>query len=174
MRYASKRQLLEDIEREHGALVRLLESIPAPRHREVGVWGDGWTIKDLVAHLHEWHLLFLSWYREGLAGGTPALPAPGYKWNQLGELNQAIWRKYCRAARARVLGDFEQSYAEVVALAESLPSSALLSSGRFAWTGKHSLTTYLGASTSSHYRFATKVLKRWLRQQARTGGDVRG
>jgi hypothetical protein len=35
---------------------------------------------------------------------------------------------------------------------------------RFAWTGKNPLTTYLGANTCSHYRTATKILKRWLRE----------
>jgi len=28
------------------------------------------------------------------------------------------------------------------------------------------LTTYLGANSASHYRFATKVIKRWLRSGA--------
>jgi hypothetical protein len=34
---------------------------------------------------------------------------------------------------------------------------------KFASTGKNPLTTYLGANTCSHYRTATKILKRWLR-----------
>jgi hypothetical protein len=51
------------------------------------------------------------------------------------------------------------------ALARGLPERELLEPGRFAWTGKNPLTTYLGANTASHYRTATKILKRWLRQR---------
>lgn len=167
MRFSSKQELLDSIEREHRTLVELLDSIPKKRYREPGVWGDGWTIQDLLAHLTEWEQMFLRWYREGLEGGTPALPARGYKWNQTPELNQAIWRKHRRKSLARVLADFESSYEEILALARKLPPGALLESGHFAWTKKHPLTTYLAPNTTSHYRTATKILKRWLR---RSGG----
>ena len=49
----------------------------------------------------------------------------------------------------------------IVRIVESLPEEALLRPGRFEWTGKNGLVTYLGANTASHYRFAVKVLKRW-------------
>ena len=78
MRFASKRQLAEMIQKEHETFVDLTSSIPRTRHREEGVWGEGWTIQDLYAHLTEWEQMFLGWYREGLDGGNPPLPAPGY------------------------------------------------------------------------------------------------
>jgi hypothetical protein len=28
--------------------------------------------------------------------------------------------------------------------------------------GRHALATYLGPNTASHYRFARRVIKRWL------------
>jgi hypothetical protein len=158
-------QLLEQIEGEHDRFLELLASIPDSRRREAGVWGDGWTIQDLVAHLMEWQLMFLGWYREGRDGGTPNLPAPGYRWNQTPELNRAIWRKHRRRASARIMQEFERSYREIRGLVVDLSSAALLAPGHFGWTGKHPLTTYLAPNTSGHYRFATKILRRWLRQQ---------
>jgi hypothetical protein len=74
MRFASKAQLVEHIEREQDRFLDLLASVPPSRRREAGAWGDGWTIQDLVAHLTEWHLMFLRWYREGRRGGHPAPP----------------------------------------------------------------------------------------------------
>jgi hypothetical protein len=146
--------------------LELLAPIPTSRHREAGVWGDGWTIQDLVAHLAEWQMMFLRWYREGRDGGAPTLPAPGYKWNQTPELNRAIWRKRRRGAGARIRQEFEDSYREILELVAGLPPEALLKPGHFPWTGKHPLTTYLAPNTCSHYRFATKILKRWVRRQA--------
>ncbi|MBZ0171777.1 MAG: ClbS/DfsB family four-helix bundle protein, partial [Phycisphaerales bacterium] len=37
----------------------------------------------------------------------------------------------------------------------------LLEPGRFAWTGRYPLTTYLGANTASHYAAGSKILRRY-------------
>ena len=165
MKFASKEDLLEGIEDEHRTFVELAASIPRTRYKEEGVWGDGWTIHDLFAHLTEWEQMFLRWYWEGLRGGEPALPAPGFKWNQTPELNRAIWRKHRRKSTKRVLVAFEASYKEILAVAQKLSPDELFAPGHFAWTRKNALVTYLGANTFSHYRTATKILRRWLRQQ---------
>ncbi len=163
MRYESKRALLDDIRAEHDALCALLKAIPEARYRESGVWGDGWTIVDLVAHLAEWQRMFLGWYREGLEGVKPQIPAPGYKYREIPKLNRAIWAKYRAFSFAEVQEDFESSYREIVDLVDKLPPESLLKPGKFAWTGTNPLTTYLGANTASHYRFAIKVVRRWLK-----------
>jgi hypothetical protein len=165
MRFASKPELLQKIETQHEAFVDLLRQIPRSRYREEGVWGDGWTILDLLAHLTEWEQMFLGWYRAGLDGGKPALPAPGFKWNQTPALNQAIWQKHHRRSIQSVLEEFELSYAEILSLARGLSSDDLLTPGRFAWTGKHPLSTYLGPNSCSHYAVATRILKRWMKRE---------
>jgi hypothetical protein len=164
MRFASKPALLEQIEHEHRAFVELVQSIPRARYREPGVWGDGWTVHDLLAHLTEWEQMFLRWYREGRRGGTPAMPAPGYKWGQTPALNRAIWRKHHRESVATVLSRFDASYREILSLARRLSPEDLLVPGRFAWTGKLPLSAYLGPNTCSHYRTAGKFLKRWQKR----------
>ena len=170
MRFASKAELLEQVEGEHGRLLELLASIPKVRWRDAGVWGDDWTIQDLVAHVMEWQVMFLRWYRQGREGGAPELPAPGYKWNQTPELNRAIWRKHRRIANARLMEEFDRSYRDIRDLVVALPPAELLTPGYFEWTGTCPLTTYLAANTSSHYRFATRILRRWLRRPGvRTG-----
>ena len=172
MKFVSKEQLLEQIEDEHDRFLQLLASVPNSRRRESGVWGDGWSVQDLVAHLMEWHLMFLRWYREGCEGGAPVLPAPGYKWNQTPELNRAIWRKHRGTASARIMQEFDRSYREIRAVVIDLPPAALLAPGHFGWTGKYPLTTYLAPNTSSHYRFATRILRRWLCRQGTAAASV--
>ncbi len=165
MRFTTKQELIQSIENEHRTFVLLASSIPKSRYRERGVWGDDWSIKDLFAHLTEWEQMFLRWYREGAGGTHPALPAPGYKWNQTPELNQAIWHKHHRKSIKRVLEEFDSSYEEILSLVRALPAKKLLTPGLFTWTGKHPLATYLSPNTCSHYRAATRILKRWLKAQ---------
>lgn len=165
MKFGSKKEWIESIETEHHRLVELVNSVPRDRHLEAGVWGDGWNIRDLLAHLTEWEQMFLTWYRVGLDGNHPDMPAKGYKWNQTPALNQVIWERYREKSVEDVLADFETSFDEIFSLAQGLSTDELLEPGHFAWTGKNSLTTYLGANTTSHYRTATKILRRWLKAQ---------
>ena len=163
MRFSSKKELLESIRATHEEFVALAATIPATRYGEKGVGGDDWTVKDLFAHLTEWERMFLGWYRCGLAGEKPALPAAGYKWSQMPQLNRDIWRKHRANGWKRVREDFDASHLEILALAESLTQGQLLSPGRFGWTGKLPLSSYLAPCSCSHYRTATKFLKRWQR-----------
>lgn len=163
MIYHSKEALLTDIRKEHDALSALIHEIPKPRYVEPGVWGDNWTLSDLVAHLAEWQFMFLTWYGDGLKGKQVQVPAPGYKVSETPKLNRAIRLKHQGRSFAAVRADFESGYGQIVDLVDSLSEEQLLAPGHFKWTGKNPLRTYLGANTASHYRFAMKVIKRWLR-----------
>jgi hypothetical protein len=172
MRYTSKQSLLSDIRTAHESLYAHLDAIPRSRYREPGVWGDDWTVADLVAHLAEWQSMFLTWYGDGLGNGTPAMPAPGYKWNETPKLNRAIWQKHHRRSPSAIRAEFDSGYARILKLVESLSEKELLTPGHFSWTGRNPLTTYIGPNTASHYRFALKVIERWLRGDARSGGGT--
>ena len=52
------------------------------------------NIRDVLAHLHHWHLMMLRWYKEGMSGNKPAMPAEGYTWKTVPDLNLKIWEKY--------------------------------------------------------------------------------
>jgi hypothetical protein len=165
VRYRSKAELVASIGREHAAFLAVAASIPSWRYSEKGVWGDGWSIKDLFAHLTEWEQLFLGWYRQGLAGRDPARPAAGYKWNQTPALNRAIWRKHEDRSWRQVRRRFDRSYDQILSLATSLTQRQLLTPGHWPWTGKLPLASYLGPNSCSHYRTGRLILQRWLRQQ---------
>lgn len=168
MRYSTKAALLDDIRLQHDALVVLLDGIPTSRCRDPGVWGDDWSVHDLIAHLAEWHAMFFRWYDDGLAGRTPAMPAPGYKWNETPRLNHDIWERHRDRRPATVRAEFERGYRRVLALVEKLSEQDLLRPGRFPWTGKSSLATYLAPNSAGHYRFAVKAIGRWWK---RVGGS---
>ncbi len=38
------------------------------------------NIRDVLMHLHHWHLMFLKWYDVGMSGKKPVMPAEGYTW----------------------------------------------------------------------------------------------
>lgn len=165
MRYQSKDRLLEDAEAEYDRLCGLLRDLAPGDYEAAGVWGDGWNVKDLLSHLTAWLELFLGWYQSGLRGERPQLPAPGCRWNETPRLNRAIQARHRDCSLEDVRRDLDGAVASVHALLRELPSADLFEPGRFAWTGRNALVTYAGANTASHYRFANKVLRRWLRNR---------
>lgn len=172
MRYQSKEALINDIHAQHDLLYARLHALPKSRWREPGVWGDGWTVTDLVAHLAEWQFMFLTWYEGGLKGATPKMPSPGYKWNETPKLNRAIWAKHRFRSVEAIRAEFGTGFDRILKIVGSLAPEQLLAPGYFRWTGKNSLATYLVPNTASHYRFALKMIKRWLNGAARREASV--
>ena len=57
-------------------------------------WKRDKNLRDVLTHLHEWHLLLLNWIASNLAGNkSPFLPEP-YNWKTYGEMNYALWEKH--------------------------------------------------------------------------------
>ena len=52
------------------------------------------NFRDVLAHLHHWHLMMLEWYSIGMKGEKPDIPAKGYTWKTTPELNRKIWESY--------------------------------------------------------------------------------
>lgn len=41
-----------------------------------------WNIKDVLAYIHHWHIMFLEWYNTGMKGLKPDMPAKGFTWKR--------------------------------------------------------------------------------------------
>jgi len=160
----SKEELLTAIAKERGALEAFLETLTREDMLEPDVVG-AWSAKDVLAHLSAWEQLFLGWYCAGLRGETPALPAPGFTWNQLDQLNQQIYEEHRDEPLENVLAFFETSSQDMLALIQSLTDEQLYSPGQVAWTKKNTLSTYIVPNTSSHYAWARKELRKGFRDK---------
>jgi len=167
VKYATKEALLRDIDEQYSDLQQLLGGVPASQYKEPDVWGEGWTVHDLIAHLLAWQKLFLAWYGTGQRNDVVRMPAPGYTWSETPRLNRDIWCEYRDVPTTDVQTEFAATHIELRRLAGASTPEALLVPGQFAWTGRSTLATYLAANTASHYRFAVRVLRRWLKTRQR-------
>jgi hypothetical protein len=122
-----------------------------------------WSVKDVLAHLVEWQQMVLSWYRAGLRGETPEIPAPGLKWNQTPQLNQMILEKHRDRPIDQVMEMFGASHQEIVGVIHDLSDQELFEPGRMTWTGKNTMGTYFVSATSSHYLWARKKIRKGLK-----------
>lgn len=122
------------------------------------------NIKDVLAHLHHWHIMFLEWYEIGMQGEKPAMPAEGYKWKDLPELNKEIQEEYAEDDLFEIKLILQVSYNEVQELIEKHTDEELFEKKRYKWTGTTSLGAYLISNTSSHYDWARKLIKKQTKE----------
>lgn len=119
------------------------------------------NVRDVLAHLYHWQLMLLEWYRIGMTGGKPDMPANGYTWKDTSKLNHEIWEKYQNADLVDVRKLLEKSAADIQQIIEKHSNVALFEKKRYKWTGSTSLGAYLISATSSHYDWALKLLKKY-------------
>lgn len=117
------------------------------------------TIADVLCHLHEWHNMMMNWYKMGMSGKKPAIPAEDVTWKTLPILNRRIYEKYKGTELKKSLKMVQKSHEEGKELIVIHTDEELFTKKRYAWTGTTSLGAYLVSATSSHYDWALKTIK---------------
>ncbi|EPR66424.1 ClbS/DfsB family four-helix bundle protein [Cyclobacterium qasimii] len=120
-------------------------------------------IKDVLAHLHQWHLLMLEWYRVGMKGEKPDIPFPGFTWKTLPALNRKIREENKDIPLKETLKLLLHSHLEIHKIMDKHSEEELFEKKRYHWTGTTSLAAYLISNTSSHYDWALKLIKKSLK-----------
>ena len=117
------------------------------------------TISDVICHLHEWHLMMAGWYKVGMSGKKPAIPAEGYTFQTLPALNRVIWEKYRDTDLKKAITMLKKSYKDIITLIEKHTDDELFTKKKYQWTGTTSLGSYFISATSSHYDWGFKTIK---------------
>ena len=121
------------------------------------------NIRDVLAHLHHWHLMMLEWYEIGMSGIKPEMPAKGYTWKTTSDLNKWINEKYSNHKFDDIKDNLNKSHNKVMQLVHDHSDEELFTKKLYKWTGSTSLGAYLISSTSSHYDWAFKLIKKVLK-----------
>lgn len=121
------------------------------------------NIRDVLAHLHHWHVMLLDWYTVGMEGEKPDMPAKGYTWEETKALNEHIQKKYSDHDLNDIKEQLNASFIEVLEIIEKHSDEELFEKKRYHWTGSTSLGAYLISNTSSHYHWGYTFIKKQLK-----------
>ena len=159
-RPTTKAELISASATQFTKLWKLIDAMPETlRDAQFAFEDRDRNVRDVLAHLYEWHAMMLSWVDANQNGKPkPFLPAP-YNWKTYPQLNIELWDKHqsTRYEDARSL--LLQSHTHVMALLETFSDEALFEKKHFPWTGTSTLGSYFTSNTSSHYVWAMKKLK---------------
>ena len=161
-RPTTRAELLDQAEREFERLFEIVDEVPASRLETPGAC-ESWSVKDLLSHLDAWHRLFIGWEADGASGGTPDMPASGYSWKETPALNEHLQGLAAADVWDDVVAKLRESHDQVIDVIASYGDEDLFTKRRFAWTGSTSVGSYAVSATSSHYAWATKLIRAWAR-----------
>lgn len=156
-----KSALLAVTQKDFAKLDKLIETIPD----DVAMTklDEDTSIKDTIGHRAYWIGLFLGWYEDGIAGREVHIPAKGYKWNQLKELNASVRAEQSDLGWQTAKGLLRSNHARLIGRIEGLSDDDLYGhpmTGNDKWTAGR----FAEASGASHYRSAAKFIRSGLRQ----------
>ncbi len=156
----TKTELLELSEANYRKLFSLIQSLRDEKKSAEFPQGTlNRNVSDVLCHLHHWHLMLMDWHQIGLTGQKPEIPAKGYTWKTLPDLNRKIQEQYSSTELDQAMEMLQDSHQRMRELIESYSNDELFEKKRFNWTGSTSLGAYLISSTSSHYDWALKLIK---------------
>lgn len=138
-------------------------NLQADKEKEFAKGTMNRNIRDVLAHLHHWHLMMLEWYQTGMKGNKPDIPAKGYTWKTTPELNKKIWEEYRNTGLAEISKKLEKSHKELMKVIEKHTDEELFEKKKYKWTGTTSMGAYFVSATSSHYDWALKLMKKGLK-----------
>ena len=160
----SKKDLLDLSQAKYNELISLVESYSKEELEKDFPKGSlNRNIRDVLAHLDQWHLMMLGWYNIGMKGVQPDMPAKGYTWKTLPDLNKKIWRDCQNLKFDKTKKQLNHSYLKVQRIIENHTDDELFEKKRYKWTGTTSLAAYLISNTSSHYSWAIRLIKKSLK-----------
>lgn len=133
---------------------------PEERTKEFPVGTMNRNIRDVLAHLHHWDLLMLEWYAIGMKGQKPDMPAKGYTWKTISDLNHNIQKQYQSIDLHLVRSDLNSSFKRLQELIKRHTDEELFEKKHYPWTGSTSLGAYFISATSSHYDWAYKLIRK--------------
>lgn len=157
----TKSELLEFGETNYRKLHKFIDDFnKTEQEKEFPAGTMNRNIRDVLGHLHHWHLMMMEWYKIGMTGVKPDMPAKGYTWKTTPDLNRVIWEKYNKISLEEVRGLLDSSYSDLRNIISTHTNEELFEKKRYQWTGTTSLGSYLVSATSSHYDWAFKLIKK--------------
>ncbi|HAL18218.1 MAG TPA: hypothetical protein DCO86_01125 [Spirochaetaceae bacterium] len=122
-------------------------------------WKRDKNLRDVLVHLHEWHVLLLKWVEANTSGVPASFLPEEYNWKTYPQMNVEFFNKHQKTPLEKAKDLLYDSHAKVMELAEKFSDDELFVKKHFDWIGTSNLGSYFISTTSSHYDWAIKKLK---------------
>ncbi len=122
-------------------------------------WKRDRNLRDVLIHLHEWHLLLLAWIQNREDGSNKPFLMEGYNWKTYGEMNRVFWDRNQSVSEEEAVKQLRESHENVMKALETFSEEELFTHTYYPWVGGSNIGSYFISVTSSHYDWAMKKIK---------------
>lgn len=126
-------------------------------------WKRDKNMRDIFIHLYEWHQLLLAWVKSNQDGIKKDFLPEQYNWKTYGDMNVEFWKKHQNTSYEKSKEILMESHRKVMELIEVFSDEELFTKKYFTWTGGSSLGQYCISSTASHYDWAIRKIKMYIK-----------
>lgn len=126
-------------------------------------WLRDKNVRDVLIHLYEWHQLIINWIDSNQKGENKSFLPEGYTWASYAGMNVGFWEKHQTTDFGKAKEMVISSHKKVLTIIESFTDDELFTKKFYAWTGTTSLGSYFVSATSSHYDWALKKLRKYIK-----------
>jgi hypothetical protein len=157
----TKSRLIEEIQLEHQRLEKTLSMISEEQMLLPDVI-DGWTVKDILAHITVWEQRMIRWLEQAVRCDVPKMLPDGMTWDDLDQWNEQTYQKHRLRPLNEVLTEFEQIYPQALKAAQEVSEQDLVDPDRFDWRNGDPLWVMVAANTFWHYTEHEESIRVWL------------
>ncbi len=158
---ASKIELLDNIRSAYEKLDHEFADVPSNMEKNQHISGHI-SCCNTLAYQIGWARLLLGWEATERKGLQPAMPAKGYKWNELGKLAQSFYDESSSKSLKQLRSEFHNEFSNLLQWVESLSEEELFVVHQRQWAGeKWPLVKWIQVNTIAPYRSARTKVRRW-------------
>ncbi|MCA9936267.1 MAG: ClbS/DfsB family four-helix bundle protein [Anaerolineales bacterium] len=155
----TKEQLLAKVRDSRAAFSQLLAQWE-PARMDEAVTPEGWTVRDIVAHISAWERKLCEWLPLAAAGTKPS-DLPGTD-EEIDAMNAGFFAANRDRDTADVLAEFAENGEKVMAVVTAVPESTLTDPNHLPWREGRPLWYMVGGNTFWHYEEHEAPIEAWL------------
>jgi hypothetical protein len=163
--YQNKQELLDKIHRLWQQFDAEFEGIPE-QEKDLRLPEVDKTPAEMLAYQIGWLPLVMSWDRQELSGTAPEMPAPGYKWNRLGEMYQQFYRDCEGLSLHRLRARLAELESEWLRWISGLSEQELFVQGARRWTGDKPnwpMARWIHINSAAPFQTFRSKIRKWKR-----------
>jgi hypothetical protein len=155
-----KASILNEMRTNYAALEEILAPLEMTQMTTEGVI-DGWSIKDMLAHIASWHHRLLTWLDAAIRNEEPVISGPDSV-EEMDALNAQFYQENKSHPLDEVLTEFRTTHQQIMDIIQAMREEDLISPQRFAWTQGSPLWQLVAGDTYEHYQEHRKQIQKWL------------
>jgi hypothetical protein len=154
-----KENLIQTLESAQEDLQNLLDEMETEKLNEVGVV-EGWSVKDILAHIAFWEQRVTAWAAALSQGTRPEPPFWSGDWSEE-RINQAIYEQNRDRPLRDVLDQWQAVHKGVLQAVQAMSDQELFER-KVEWLGNASFAEALPGNTYEHFRHHEQDIRAWL------------